>query len=242
MPPTPRATILGMYPWIKRIVTNSGDSDALVVYFNDGQKIIEIRPRLLWMPVIRTDKVPAPMRKNFVIRGIIAIALTLAAGGSAIVGTAVRGGFEWHLKVGQVNTVGRRAQATLRGAGGSEWSWLFSFGWSSYRLRIGYYEYLDGLAGAESTQKSLPGLRYIRVVSHDPRTDHGFRRYSLSISAEPILVLSVLCGVYPVFALLRGPVLRRRRRRKGLCTKCGYDMTGNTSGVCPECGTKVERP
>jgi uncharacterized paraquat-inducible protein A len=29
------------------------------------------------------------------------------------------------------------------------------------------------------------------------------------------------------------------RRRRGLCVKCGYDLTGNTSGVCPECGTPL---
>ena len=25
----------------------------------------------------------------------------------------------------------------------------------------------------------------------------------------------------------------------GTCTVCSYDLTGNTSGVCPECGTAV---
>ena len=29
---------------------------------------------------------------------------------------------------------------------------------------------------------------------------------------------------------------RDRRSPKGHCRKCGYNLTGNTSGVCPECG------
>ena len=29
------------------------------------------------------------------------------------------------------------------------------------------------------------------------------------------------------------------RRRQGLCARCGYDLTGNVSGVCPECGTRA---
>ncbi len=28
----------------------------------------------------------------------------------------------------------------------------------------------------------------------------------------------------------------RRRKRVGCCEKCGYDLKGNTSGKCPECG------
>ena len=27
-----------------------------------------------------------------------------------------------------------------------------------------------------------------------------------------------------------------RRRERGVCHKCGYDLAGNTTGVCPECG------
>jgi hypothetical protein len=33
---------------------------------------------------------------------------------------------------------------------------------------------------------------------------------------------------------------RSRRRRPGHCRKCRYDLTGNLSGICPECGTPVE--
>ena len=32
------------------------------------------------------------------------------------------------------------------------------------------------------------------------------------------------------------------RREMGLCVRCGYDLTGNVSGVCPECGMQVEAP
>src|SRR5206468_4099930 len=30
-----------------------------------------------------------------------------------------------------------------------------------------------------------------------------------------------------------------RRRRLGLCPRCGYDLRGNTSGKCSECGEAV---
>ena len=32
----------------------------------------------------------------------------------------------------------------------------------------------------------------------------------------------------------------RRRARPGACAGCGYDLTGNVSGVCPECGLEAK--
>ncbi len=33
----------------------------------------------------------------------------------------------------------------------------------------------------------------------------------------------------------------RKRTRVGHCTTCGYDLKGNTSGTCPECGATTAR-
>ena len=60
--------------------------------------------------------------------------------------------------------------------------------------------------------------------------------------AIPHWALCVALLTYPAVAFIRGPVQRYRRRRKGRCLKCGYDLTGNISGVCPECGTEVKEP
>ena len=32
----------------------------------------------------------------------------------------------------------------------------------------------------------------------------------------------------------------RHRIPSGHCQNCGYDLTGNLSGICPECGVKVD--
>ena len=52
----------------------------------------------------------------------------------------------------------------------------------------------------------------------------------------PCWAAFVLLAAYPTIAFIRGPLRRWRRRRRGLCLKCGYDLRGNESGVCPECG------
>jgi hypothetical protein len=63
--------------------------------------------------------------------------------------------------------------------------------------------------------------------------------------AWPGEVLSVLVSVwlpvialatYPVIVFIRGPLRRRRRRRRGLCRNCGYNLRGLTEARCPECG------
>ncbi len=49
--------------------------------------------------------------------------------------------------------------------------------------------------------------------------------------------------LWPVFLAAAVPTTllwwRDRRYPKGHCQTCGYDLTGNTSGVCPECGEKA---
>ena len=46
-------------------------------------------------------------------------------------------------------------------------------------------------------------------------------------------------GTYPLWTMLRLGARRAYRSRKGHCMSCGYDLTGNLSGVCPECGGAV---
>ncbi len=56
----------------------------------------------------------------------------------------------------------------------------------------------------------------------------------------PAWFVCILSATYPAIALVRGPLLRRRKRKKfGLCLKCGYDLRGS-NGRCPECGTEFE--
>ncbi|MHC4696715.1 MAG: hypothetical protein ACYTFA_08240 [Planctomycetota bacterium] len=52
----------------------------------------------------------------------------------------------------------------------------------------------------------------------------------------PFWAIVVPLSLYPCMALVRGPVRRRHRRLTGRCLTCGYGLTGNVSGICPECG------
>ena len=50
-----------------------------------------------------------------------------------------------------------------------------------------------------------------------------------------------LVAVGPLWLwLLFRRLSRARTRREGFCLTCGYNLTGNVSGVCPECGAPIE--
>lgn len=57
--------------------------------------------------------------------------------------------------------------------------------------------------------------------------------------AAPYWGICGLVAMYPLFTLGR-TYLGARRELDRHCENCHYNLTGNTSGVCPECGTQVE--
>lgn len=56
-----------------------------------------------------------------------------------------------------------------------------------------------------------------------------------------LLLLVPWCIAAVVVWRVEGRVVERYlwEDLKGLCLSCGYDLTNNTSGVCPECGERV---
>ena len=61
--------------------------------------------------------------------------------------------------------------------------------------------------------------------------------------SEYLIPASILLGfvVAAVAAWKAYRFSRWEKYAKGMCRKCGYDLRGNTSGVCPECGATVFR-
>jgi hypothetical protein len=54
----------------------------------------------------------------------------------------------------------------------------------------------------------------------------------------PYYAIVSVMGVWPVIVGWRR-FKRRRQKPAGHCLRCSYDLRGNESGICPECGTSV---
>ncbi len=69
-----------------------------------------------------------------------------------------------------------------------------------------------------------------RNLVQDSLTDIACRNLALII-AFPLIFVAVTHGVSHLF--------QHRTQDRDTCRKCAYNLTGNTSGICPECGTPV---
>jgi hypothetical protein len=105
---------------------------------------------------------------------------------------------------------------------GRRWEWTHSpwyvatNGWNLPKFRY------------RSTDLKLPHGRHVKA--HDVRAPYWAL---LAVAILPLLFRS---------SRVIGYWRRRRRRARGLCARCGYDLRGGQD-VCPECGTgKIDEP
>lgn len=80
-----------------------------------------------------------------------------------------------------------------------------------------------------------PLVYFVRKTIHRSENPFGWP----TVRSGPYLRVTV--PLWIPFLLLAVPTARlwwldRRRMPPGHCPRCGYDLTGNVSGRCPECG------
>lgn len=61
----------------------------------------------------------------------------------------------------------------------------------------------------------------------------------LNVNALPLMLSLGVAGVSGILLLLSCRWLIRWTTLANVCRRCGYDLTGLTSGICPECGFRV---
>jgi hypothetical protein len=60
--------------------------------------------------------------------------------------------------------------------------------------------------------------------------------WQLQFAVYTLLALGPVIGL----GIAVAPAVDRRRKISGKCRTCGYDLTCNVSGRCPECGTPID--
>ncbi len=90
----------------------------------------------------------------------------------------------------------------------------------------------NGYLALPSRDLGFHGPDFAYEVTQTPRGT-----LKLAIARIPFWFLLLLTAVPTAWLWHRD----RRRIPPGCCLRCGYDLTGNTSGVCSECGNKFRK-
>jgi len=251
---------------IKKVVSNSGDLDGTWVYYYNGHKMIEAvdgsgdllvqvyhgTQYIDEVVSMKTDHgyMIVNQDANW-IRTSIAVVFALAA-----LTTGLAWAANWPFPLAVLQTVGLADEGSLRGVtwevywtpeeealdyvwiGVRERSARLSWHRSHREARGRSFRYFYGgpwPAGIQTVNLARP---YKRRLADGSSVDYW--SLSLIFLELPLLGLCLIFGAYPTVVLFRGPIRRRRRRRRGLCLKCGYDVRLLTEPRCPECWTPTE--
>ena len=158
--------------------------------------------------------------------------------------TGTRDGTYWELRslFGRIEIIWARDPLPLSSRGRIEWE-------ARPRWRPNIDDDPEWRFDAEEVHR-FAGFAFARQ-----RKSHGVSGRKLSkdpFRPVPAVWMQMKILVIPDWFLLAAfsvlPVMRRAARRRaslrlihGACPGCGYNLTGNTSGVCAECGTPVSR-
>ena len=119
---------------------------------------------------------------------------------------------------------------------------LFTDGqWSSYtrgteNFTLSYGDVWRMAQARASGHGTFLGVSYVsRPTQTVPGTTSGGIPGRFLIVAVPCAYPAALAAAAAAWAIVARARLARRTRL-GACKQCGYDLTGNVSGTCPECG------
>lgn len=129
------------------------------------------------------------------------------------------------------------------------------YAWTVMISLRGLFAIKDGLGG-RSPGKLVCGLQVVGAWDREPIGPWKSFKRNVLLTIPPLNVLSIAMGILTMEQgqRLADPwartkvIWRRYRWRTPFtpddqhCGICGYDLTGNVSGRCPECGRVVPRP
>ncbi len=114
---------------------------------------------------------------------------------------------------------------------GEAWGWPFNAMWTkSWSRESSTFDRIHECAHCfRVRQQWITGWKHDRVLP----LAIIWQGFALNM----LLYWAAWLVLYLMFVLTVGGAQRSVRRRKGRCTKCGYDLQGSAGERCPECGT-----
>jgi hypothetical protein len=114
--------------------------------------------------------------------------------------------------------------------------------WCGFRTREYKGAIVSGAAWVqrEPLADDVRVLKFITIERHDAGFGAGQWRslpsvlwnVPLPVASVPLWIPTAFFGLLAAIAGL----FAFRKPAPGMCAACGYNLTGNTSGLCPECG------
>ena len=115
---------------------------------------------------------------------------------------------------------------------------LTAYGWPRLAVWSGYQRRQElGMVQTSASWTNTTGLR----ISGEQFAKYPGSAVPRTLPYRPIwpgFAINILFYAALLWLLVLGPFTARRliRHKRGHCIKCGYDLRGNSGGVCPECG------
>ena len=116
----------------------------------------------------------------------------------------------------------------------SPWLWI---GCSNGQTYIGLSAGAVGIGAFTRYPRNLPGVHIVR--RDRPKFEFFFIPGWSTPGGRGFTVLVPLWIPLLLTAISTAILWRRDRIPPGHCQRCGYNLTGNVSGRCPECGEAV---
>ena len=108
--------------------------------------------------------------------------------------------------------------------------------WARVRIQSGVIDLAHARRAAGSYEPRRRRISLSVFGELSIRTGSSRNQWRFVVVRLPLWAIVALLFCHPAVAFFRGPFLHRRRRTRNQCISCGYNRSGNTTGICPECG------
>jgi len=106
------------------------------------------------------------------------------------------------------------------------------------RFEVGstFAERINRIAQEQGSKNAYLGPAATAILGAPIGLIYCLKRLIFPATPTFLIIVWVALGFIPCYVWVRRGIGRRKLPPVGHCQACGYDLSGNTTGICPECG------